>query len=207
MLCVLPCTTWYLSAALNSLRANMVEINREQWLQDAEDCERASSIHTCQAIMYVLELLIIITWYLIYMLFGCYCFLKFKNNGSHWNCWQVNSFDCFPRLPMASGSSSKHYPLHLGPAVLLFPNHICQAIMNVLCHSHKQSVCHTLQNYVMCDKRREFTLCHNVQCHLGQSGDWLLEYRRLSALAMFDVKRFLDFVGTSDVISSVLPIC
>jgi pre-mRNA-processing factor 6 len=29
----------------------MVEINKEQWLKDAEDCEKAGSIHTCQAIM------------------------------------------------------------------------------------------------------------------------------------------------------------
>ncbi|XP_041360586.1 LOW QUALITY PROTEIN: pre-mRNA-processing factor 6-like [Gigantopelta aegis] len=37
--------------ALTSLRANMVEINREHWLKDAEDCEKSSSIHTCQAIV------------------------------------------------------------------------------------------------------------------------------------------------------------
>lgn len=29
----------------------MVEINREQWIKDAEDCERSGSLHTCQAIM------------------------------------------------------------------------------------------------------------------------------------------------------------
>ncbi|XP_059158001.1 pre-mRNA-processing factor 6-like [Physella acuta] len=37
--------------ALNSLRANMVEINREHWIRDAEDCEKSGSIHTCQAII------------------------------------------------------------------------------------------------------------------------------------------------------------
>ncbi|CAH1772919.1 unnamed protein product [Owenia fusiformis] len=37
--------------ALASLRANMVEINREQWIKDAEDCESAGSIHTCQVIV------------------------------------------------------------------------------------------------------------------------------------------------------------
>ncbi|KAK6173698.1 hypothetical protein SNE40_017104 [Patella caerulea] len=37
--------------ALNSLRANMVEINREQWIKDAEDCEKSGSIITCQAII------------------------------------------------------------------------------------------------------------------------------------------------------------
>ncbi|XP_014780302.1 pre-mRNA-processing factor 6 [Octopus bimaculoides] len=37
--------------ALHSLKANMVEINREQWIKDAEDCEKANSIHTCQAIV------------------------------------------------------------------------------------------------------------------------------------------------------------
>ncbi|WAR16458.1 PRP6-like protein [Mya arenaria] len=36
---------------LNSLRANMVEINKEQWLKDAEDCEKSGSMHTCQAIV------------------------------------------------------------------------------------------------------------------------------------------------------------
>ena len=29
----------------------MVEINKEQWLKDAEDCEKAGSINTCQAIV------------------------------------------------------------------------------------------------------------------------------------------------------------
>ncbi|XP_033726483.1 pre-mRNA-processing factor 6-like [Pecten maximus] len=37
--------------ALNSLRANMVEINREQWIKDGEDCEKSGSIITCQAII------------------------------------------------------------------------------------------------------------------------------------------------------------
>ena len=27
----------------------MVEINREEWLKDAEDAEKAGSIHVCQA--------------------------------------------------------------------------------------------------------------------------------------------------------------
>ena len=33
------------------MRANAVEINKEQWLKDAEDCEKAGSINTCQAIV------------------------------------------------------------------------------------------------------------------------------------------------------------
>lgn len=37
--------------ALNSLRGNMVEINREHWIKDAEDCESSGSLHTCQAIV------------------------------------------------------------------------------------------------------------------------------------------------------------
>ena len=37
--------------ALNSLRANMVEVNRDLWIKDAEDCEKSGSIVTCQAIM------------------------------------------------------------------------------------------------------------------------------------------------------------
>lgn len=40
-----------LLAALTSLRANMVEINREQWIQDAEESEKAGSVATAQAIM------------------------------------------------------------------------------------------------------------------------------------------------------------
>ncbi|XP_035659533.1 pre-mRNA-processing factor 6-like [Branchiostoma floridae] len=37
--------------ALQSLRSNMVEINREQWIEDAEECEKAGSIITCQSII------------------------------------------------------------------------------------------------------------------------------------------------------------
>ena len=38
---------------MTSLKANMVEINREFWITDAEECEKAGSVHTAQAIMYV----------------------------------------------------------------------------------------------------------------------------------------------------------
>ena len=41
----------YLISALTSLRANGVEMNREQWIEDAENCERAGSVGTCQSIM------------------------------------------------------------------------------------------------------------------------------------------------------------
>ena len=37
--------------ALASLRANMVEVNRELWITDAEDAEKAESIATAQAIV------------------------------------------------------------------------------------------------------------------------------------------------------------
>ncbi|KAF4792125.1 hypothetical protein TURU_123599 [Turdus rufiventris] len=37
--------------AITSLRANGVEINREQWIQDAEECGKAGSVATCQAII------------------------------------------------------------------------------------------------------------------------------------------------------------
>jgi len=37
--------------ALQSLRSNLVEVNREQWIQDAEDAEKSGSIHTCQSII------------------------------------------------------------------------------------------------------------------------------------------------------------
>jgi pre-mRNA-processing factor 6 len=39
------------SLALASLRANMVEINRDHWLKDAIECEKAGSVHTCQALI------------------------------------------------------------------------------------------------------------------------------------------------------------
>ena len=51
----------------------------------------------------------------------------------------------------------------------------------------------------------QWELRHNVQCHLGQSESFV--YYLLCALAMFDVSRFPNFVGASDVISSVLSIC
>lgn len=37
--------------AITSLRANGVEINREQWLKDAVECEKSGSVLTCQAII------------------------------------------------------------------------------------------------------------------------------------------------------------
>jgi len=37
--------------AVSSLQANLVEINRELWIKDAEESEAAGSIHTAQAIM------------------------------------------------------------------------------------------------------------------------------------------------------------
>ncbi len=38
-------------AALMSLKSNMVEINRDEWLKEAEDAEKAGSIHVCQAVV------------------------------------------------------------------------------------------------------------------------------------------------------------
>ena len=38
-------------SALASLRANMVEINREHWMKDAIDAEKAGSVHTCQVLV------------------------------------------------------------------------------------------------------------------------------------------------------------
>lgn len=35
--------------ALTSLKANMVEINREQWMKDAVDAEKGGSVLTAQA--------------------------------------------------------------------------------------------------------------------------------------------------------------
>uniref|UniRef100_A0A3P8WU10 Pre-mRNA-processing factor 6 n=1 Tax=Cynoglossus semilaevis TaxID=244447 RepID=A0A3P8WU10_CYNSE len=37
--------------AIASLNANGVEINREQWIQDAEECDKAGSVATCQAVI------------------------------------------------------------------------------------------------------------------------------------------------------------
>ncbi|XP_022245664.1 pre-mRNA-processing factor 6-like [Limulus polyphemus] len=37
--------------AISSLRANGVEINREQWFKDAIECEKSGSVLTCQAII------------------------------------------------------------------------------------------------------------------------------------------------------------
>ena len=48
MLMLLVCL---MSTALTSLSANGVEINREQWVKDAEDVEKSGSVHTCQAIV------------------------------------------------------------------------------------------------------------------------------------------------------------
>ena len=36
---------------MTSLLTNMVEINREQWIKDAENCEHGDSVYTCQAII------------------------------------------------------------------------------------------------------------------------------------------------------------
>ncbi|PVD31927.1 hypothetical protein C0Q70_07353 [Pomacea canaliculata] len=47
----IPMVDKIIDRALTSLRMNMVEINREQWIKDAEDCERSGSLHTCQAII------------------------------------------------------------------------------------------------------------------------------------------------------------
>ena len=41
--------------AVSSLKNNMVEINRELWIQDGEACEKGGSVHTAQAIMYALR--------------------------------------------------------------------------------------------------------------------------------------------------------
>ncbi len=36
---------------VQSLRANMVEINRDEWIKEAEACEKAKSVLTAQAVM------------------------------------------------------------------------------------------------------------------------------------------------------------
>lgn len=37
--------------AIASLQANGVEINRDQWIKDAEECDKTGGVHTAQAIM------------------------------------------------------------------------------------------------------------------------------------------------------------
>ncbi|XP_039250492.1 pre-mRNA-processing factor 6-like [Styela clava] len=37
--------------SITSLKANMVDVNKEQWMKDAEEAEKAGSIHTCQSIV------------------------------------------------------------------------------------------------------------------------------------------------------------
>ena len=39
------------SSAVTSLKANGVEINRDLWIKDAEESEKAGSVVTCRAIM------------------------------------------------------------------------------------------------------------------------------------------------------------
>ncbi|KAM7536518.1 hypothetical protein Aperf_G00000083204 [Anoplocephala perfoliata] len=40
-----------IDAGVQSLKANMVEINREEWIKEAEECEKANSVLTAQAII------------------------------------------------------------------------------------------------------------------------------------------------------------
>jgi tetratricopeptide (TPR) repeat protein len=40
-----------IQTGVESLRANMVEINRDHWLEDAEKCDQSGSVETCQAIV------------------------------------------------------------------------------------------------------------------------------------------------------------
>ena len=37
--------------AIGSLKGNQVEINREHWMKDAEECDKAASVAVAQAIM------------------------------------------------------------------------------------------------------------------------------------------------------------
>lgn len=56
--------------AVSSLKNNMVEINRELWIQDGEACEKGGSVHTAQAIMYALchdDIIILCTVYYPYL--------------------------------------------------------------------------------------------------------------------------------------------
>ena len=37
--------------AISSLQSNGVEINRDQWIKEAEEANKAGSVHTAQSIM------------------------------------------------------------------------------------------------------------------------------------------------------------
>lgn len=47
----LPMVDKIIDRAVKSLEANRVEIKRDQWLQDAQECEKAGSVRTCQAVI------------------------------------------------------------------------------------------------------------------------------------------------------------
>ena len=50
-LCVVTLISVAMVTAIGSLQANGVEINREQWIKDAEECDKTGGVHTAQAIM------------------------------------------------------------------------------------------------------------------------------------------------------------
>ena len=41
----------HITTGVKSLQTNMVEINRDMWMKDAESCDAGGSIATCQAII------------------------------------------------------------------------------------------------------------------------------------------------------------
>ncbi|XP_048590658.1 pre-mRNA-processing factor 6 [Nematostella vectensis] len=47
----MPMVEKIIERAVASLKSNGVEINRDQWIKDAEECEKAQSVETCQAII------------------------------------------------------------------------------------------------------------------------------------------------------------
>lgn len=47
----LPMVDKIIDRAVKSLESNRVEIKRDQWLQDAQECDKTGNVRTCQAII------------------------------------------------------------------------------------------------------------------------------------------------------------
>ena len=71
---------------------------------------------------------------------------------------------------------------------------------------YQQPVCRTIWNGVMCDKRREITLHHNIRYHLGQSEDWIFCVTLVTRTRNVWRNVLSHICQSIDVISSVLSI-
>jgi len=73
---------------------------------------------------------------------------------------------------------------------------------------YRQPVCRNNWNHVRFDKRREGTLCHNAQCHLGQTKDWIIceSLATSTCMVWHNITYFPAFVRAVYGISSILSI-